>query len=742
MRDMNKKTLKFDGAAPLPIAVYLITIAVSLMYTICRKQFLPCALIMSLLTAGIFLLFYKLRYRPRAEFLTVMGMIVASWTAMSAAASWSPSEDVSFTDFLFSSSAQFEVPYAAAAIFVFSAVIGFVGFYFSISSPRPCFLMLPSFIPLILSARTSRELPVGFMAAMAGGFLWACANSAQYVPNTTTDPAWRALSASAKIPEKLMGAVPAVFEDSSGRRRRIAISLAAAAVIALIAAVIPRNTDTPFKDQLDSMVPQQGGYNYNAHLTNFANHSSVNTGMNQVPATLPVLFTVKTDHPGNLKRWAFDIYGEDGWTVLDDFNTGYPGWEYNAQVSDGTALLSALLEEKSLLSEENQALLEGLTASEPTPEYMTISIKDGSSARVVIHPRRMTRALMPEQAGVIYRTPRGDYFTKSPPPENATYYIAHYTGRESREFLRRLDRASFEELLRDAVESDVITQSMRSALIEELYEAIGYRDATALDDGITPEIAALAQEITSGAESDLDKALALEKWFGEAGFVYDLEFVPEEPGTEYFLFDSRRGICSDYASALTLLARAAGLPARYCEGFSMSEKAFDPETGLYEITAKYAHAWTQIYLPGGGWLDFDGTKYAEPVPEPDNSTPLWLYIAAGAAVLLLVILIFHRPLGWALFVLTYPLRSASSKITGVYLRTRALAAMMTGADETALSTGEVSDILSKRLSMSAEAEEICSAADRLFYSGTVPEADGKRLMNDLKALKKRRRRLK
>ena len=51
------------------------------------------------------------------------------------------------------------------------------------------------------------------------------------------------------------------------------------------------------------------------------------------------------------------------------------------------------------------------------------------------------------------------------------------------------------------------------------------------------------------------------KWFGDDGFVYDLSYAPAEHTPNYFLLESKRGICSDYASALTLLARAAGLPA-------------------------------------------------------------------------------------------------------------------------------------------------------------------------------------
>ena len=374
---MKKRTLRFDGAAPLPIVIYLISVAVSLMYTICRQQFLPCAAIMSALTAVVFFVFYKLRTHPKGTALLVLVYVTAAWTAGTAASAWNPGEDISFMNFLFTASAQFVTLYAAAAIFIFSLIIGFIGFYFSVMSPRPCFLMLLTFIPLILSARTARELPAYFMAIMAGAFVWAAANSSQYVPNTMTDPDWRALADSGKIPDTLIGAVPEVFEDRSGRRRRVAISLAAAVLAGLLALILPKNTDTPLKEQLDHMTPQQGGYNYNNALSNFVNHSSVNTGNNQSIGN--VLFTVKTDTPGYLRRWVFDCYSPDGWTVLEEFDMGYAGWEYNAANSDIPGFMADISSARDELPEDIQALIAGETYISGGRQAMTINIISASS---------------------------------------------------------------------------------------------------------------------------------------------------------------------------------------------------------------------------------------------------------------------------------------------------------------------------------------------------------------------------
>ena len=74
---------------------------------------------------------------------------------------------------------------------------------------------------------------------------------------------------------------------------------------------------------------------------------------------------------------------------------------------------------------------------------------------------------------------------------------------------------------------------------------------------------------------------------------------------EYFLFESRTGICSDYARAYVLLARAAGLTARYAEGFVPQPS---PETvGTYFIYSDNAHAYPEVYIPVAGWTRFEPT---------------------------------------------------------------------------------------------------------------------------------------
>ena len=124
---------------------------------------------------------------------------------------------------------------------------------------------------------------------------------------------------------------------------------------------------------------------------------------------------------------------------------------------------------------------------------------------------------------------------------------------------------------------------------------------------VTPEMQALADKLTEGLEYDYQKAEAIERYFHESGFVYDLNYEPpEESDTpDYFLFESKTGICSDFATAYTLLARAAGLTVRYTEGFVMQPAEDTPN--LYAIYTDNAHAYPEVYIPGAGWMVYEPT---------------------------------------------------------------------------------------------------------------------------------------
>ena len=81
---------------------------------------------------------------------------------------------------------------------------------------------------------------------------------------------------------------------------------------------------------------------------------------------------------------------------------------------------------------------------------------------------------------------------------------------------------------------------------------------------------------------------------------------------EYFLTTGRKGFCAHYASAAVVLCRMCGIPARYCQGYVLTQNDFLlGRTGEdYEINIPdyQAHAWAEIYVKGYGWIPFEFTE--------------------------------------------------------------------------------------------------------------------------------------
>jgi tetratricopeptide (TPR) repeat protein len=118
----------------------------------------------------------------------------------------------------------------------------------------------------------------------------------------------------------------------------------------------------------------------------------------------------------------------------------------------------------------------------------------------------------------------------------------------------------------------------------------------------------LAEGITQNFDGYDDKVYAILAWlkFGEYRYSLKPGIAPDGDQLAWFLFHSKKGYCSYYAFAMTLMLRSLGIPARVAAGFFI-----DPETGAfdyYPVRSDMAHAWVEVFFPDYGWLEFDPTS--------------------------------------------------------------------------------------------------------------------------------------
>ncbi|HEV3481511.1 MAG TPA: transglutaminase domain-containing protein, partial [Candidatus Acidoferrales bacterium] len=129
-----------------------------------------------------------------------------------------------------------------------------------------------------------------------------------------------------------------------------------------------------------------------------------------------------------------------------------------------------------------------------------------------------------------------------------------------------------------------------------------YLQLPALD----PRIPKLAADVTASSKNEYDKAAAIRDYLiAHYSYTLDLSGSHGADPLANFLFVRRAGHCEYFASAMTVMLRSIGVPARYVTGFLPGE--YNDLGGDYIIRQSDAHSWVEVYFPTYGWVTFDPT---------------------------------------------------------------------------------------------------------------------------------------
>ncbi len=143
-----------------------------------------------------------------------------------------------------------------------------------------------------------------------------------------------------------------------------------------------------------------------------------------------------------------------------------------------------------------------------------------------------------------------------------------------------------------------------------------------------PRVAALARTVTAGISGaddpdphTYDKVEAVERWMAtHIKYTTDIPpLAPDADAVTSFLFGSRLGYCEQISTATVVMLRSLGIAARETVGYVPGP--YNPITDLYDVQAKDAHAWVQVWFPGYGWQSFDPTA-AVPLANPSPGSVL------------------------------------------------------------------------------------------------------------------------
>lgn len=253
-----------------------------------------------------------------------------------------------------------------------------------------------------------------------------------------------------------------------------------------------------------------------------------------------------------------------------------------------------------------------------------------------------------------YVSDTGDISTKKRLSKNFKYSLGMYSPRYGSEKFQELMRQSSqgfydellsdysadirEQLLRDDYSREEISsilddptisitrvnnnKTISDEVLSELkkyYKAVDqenycksiYQKYLQLPDELPQRVKDLSETLTADCSNNYDKAKAIEKYLSSSNFSYNLD-VSSTPinrdFVDYFLFDLGEGYCTYFASAMTILARCAGLPARYVEGYILPPEPTETYGDTYIVTNMQAHAWVEVYFEGCGWIPFEPTS--------------------------------------------------------------------------------------------------------------------------------------
>jgi hypothetical protein len=170
-----------------------------------------------------------------------------------------------------------------------------------------------------------------------------------------------------------------------------------------------------------------------------------------------------------------------------------------------------------------------------------------------------------------------------------------------------------------------------------------------LPETLPQRVRDLANRLTANDRTAYDRAIHIQEYL-RANYAYTLNVPPPPAGrdaVDYFLFEAPGGFCSYYASAMAVMLRTAGVPARVVTGYAMG--SYDFARRAYRVPGSAAHAWVEVYFPQYGWTEFEPTAARSefnrpaggqsPLPSAPGQSPAgaWLNVNWGLLLIGLVL---------------------------------------------------------------------------------------------------------
>lgn len=565
--------------------------------------------------------------------------------------------------------AETQFDYLLALTVSFVPFFALTVYYFSCVLYRMSFLTLVSLIPCALSVKVLSEINNTYIAIIA-----------------MLNIAVLMISLRLKSGERV----------SAGNKASFFSACVFGFVLLVFSALVPKNPEARYYDEFERLFMNSGD---DSLFSDFSIMSEFSGGPDSFRNfTNKYLYMLYGDNVPYFKRQTFDLYDFDELRWYSDKYYSDP-YYINDEWAEKVGKLSLERLRESIVSADKYSsgfadkygLTDLVNYTDFTENIKVVTvIPENFGAVYYITPTRSINVIPSDNSNIIYVT-RGGVFRNRLQPHDPklTYQVVYYDEFAPRYFWLDRGGANFSndecrdmltELCTILSENNDPLYDNAEAFLEVHNEAMDYHTSAYEEncENISPEIKALAEQITAGLDYDWQKAEALQSYFMENDYIYDLEYIPPDPSVEYFLFNSKRGSCTHYATAFVLMARSLGLTARYAEGFAPDITGRD---NVFAVKDSCSHAYPEVYIQNMGWIVFEPTVASDYNRNSDitddtgfnvkidYSLVFVICVISGAAMVIALIVIAALPaISEKRFVKRISKASPDESIKQIYLR--------------------------------------------------------------------------
>ena len=492
--------------------------------------------------------------------------------------------------------------YLITLVLIFTVLFSMVIYFYTQAKYRTSMMLLISMLPFVVYVKIIREIEIVYV------MLVIVLNVSAFLINTRKQR---------DKDKKIIGYKTGL----------VSVGMYATFFI-LIALAIPKSSNTRyyhlFEDAFlggNTSVTLPGEYSSNSEFSgNADNFNQLNNRKLYV-----VYGEDEIENPIYLRKQIFDYYDyvNDRWYGDEEFSKYSVNYEkgivkYNAvNIGDLLEVLQyANTQNGEFLSKYGLSELADFSIKEHE-ETVWIKAQNFMSDFYVI-PTRWTDVYVKDRE-ITYMTMHGIMGSRGRMLErNVTYQVTFYDEFDSRrEWINAkasdMDTettiamlSELEQIVQKSDRSDYLSV-VNDALVDARFAKEYAQKCDNNMNGLSDKMKELAYEITKDCKYDWEKAEAIQKYFKEEDFVYDLEYNAKDDSVDFFVFESKRGTCSDFATAYVLLARAAGLSVRYVEGFVPDREIGREYDVEYVVRTKCAHAYPEVYIQNYGFVVYEPT---------------------------------------------------------------------------------------------------------------------------------------